>query len=244
MSRTEELTTKLRILSYDHERLLSMHRNATEKAANAEREMNLHKSRLTYVPNSLIFLKINVTVSERASNYKLQAMESSHRHTVAELQRTRTNILGIRATHQSELKKKEKDIERMAEKWSKIADAQSKVVSIPSGMRCGNVAVVDGSEFFGKGQGFLEVALEEAEKSQKHLTEENDTLRKLVLTAVNEIQTLLHQAGRQPTEGDDTVRPSPRLFSGPRLNLVNFSPHLSRSQPFSLFILRGTRITN
>lgn len=46
MTRTEELTTKIRTLSYDHERLMSMHRDATERAANAEREMNLHKSRL------------------------------------------------------------------------------------------------------------------------------------------------------------------------------------------------------
>lgn len=46
MSRTEELTTKLRTLSYDHERLTTMHRTATEKASSAEKEMNLHKSRL------------------------------------------------------------------------------------------------------------------------------------------------------------------------------------------------------
>ena len=46
MSRTEELSTKIRTLSYDHERLQSMYRSATEKAANAERETNLHKSRL------------------------------------------------------------------------------------------------------------------------------------------------------------------------------------------------------
>ena len=49
MSRTEELTTKLRTLSYDHERLTSMYKTQTEKAANAEREMNLHKTRMTYV---------------------------------------------------------------------------------------------------------------------------------------------------------------------------------------------------
>lgn len=47
MSRAEELTTKLRTLTYDHERMVSMHRKATEQSANAEREMNLHKSRLT-----------------------------------------------------------------------------------------------------------------------------------------------------------------------------------------------------
>lgn len=49
MTRTEELTTKLRTLSYDHERLTSMHRSSIEAAANAEREMNLHKSRLASV---------------------------------------------------------------------------------------------------------------------------------------------------------------------------------------------------
>lgn len=52
MSRTEELTTKLRTLNYDHERMSSMHRASNEKAANAEREMNLHKSKQAYVSAS------------------------------------------------------------------------------------------------------------------------------------------------------------------------------------------------
>lgn len=121
----------------------------------------------------------------------------------------------------------------MTEKWSKIADAQNKLMGIPSGLRCGNVAVVDGSEIFGKGQGFLEVALEEAEKSRQHLTEENVTLRKLVLIAVNEIQALLPQAGCQLAENRDTVRPSHHLFQ-PCLNLVTFSPHRSHSPHSSL----------
>lgn len=46
MSRTEDLTTKLRTLSYDHERLTSMYKTEAEKSGNAEREMNTHKSRL------------------------------------------------------------------------------------------------------------------------------------------------------------------------------------------------------
>lgn len=68
MTRTEELTTKLRTLSYDHERLQSMHRNAMERAANAEREMNLHKSRLTYVPNPLFIIKVNMKVRQRINS--------------------------------------------------------------------------------------------------------------------------------------------------------------------------------
>jgi outer membrane murein-binding lipoprotein Lpp len=47
MSRTEDLSGKIRSLSYDHERLMSMYRSATEAAANAEKEMNMHKARLT-----------------------------------------------------------------------------------------------------------------------------------------------------------------------------------------------------
>jgi len=54
MSRTEDLTAKFRTLSYDHERMLSMYRTANEKVANAEREANLHKSRLTYVKYVLL----------------------------------------------------------------------------------------------------------------------------------------------------------------------------------------------
>jgi hypothetical protein len=49
MTRTEDLTTKLRTLSYDHERLTAMHRTSVDTAANAERESSLHKSRLTCV---------------------------------------------------------------------------------------------------------------------------------------------------------------------------------------------------
>ena len=45
MSRTEDLSTKLRTLSYDHERLISMHSTAKETAANAQRDMNVHKAR-------------------------------------------------------------------------------------------------------------------------------------------------------------------------------------------------------
>ena len=47
MGRTEDLSTKLRTLTYDHERLTSMYKTQSDKAANAEREMNLHKSRMT-----------------------------------------------------------------------------------------------------------------------------------------------------------------------------------------------------
>ena len=51
MARTEDLSTKLRVIQYDYERLQSMHRTAQNDAENAERESNLQKARLAYVPN-------------------------------------------------------------------------------------------------------------------------------------------------------------------------------------------------
>ncbi|KAF8075153.1 Afadin and alpha-actinin-binding-domain-containing protein [Lyophyllum atratum] len=192
MSRTEELTTKLRTLSYDHERLRSLHRDVTETAANAEREMNVHKSRLT------------------GATRALQSSEAAHKQTTAELQRTRTTLQGVRASHQSEIKKKEKDVERMSEKWSKLADAQAKLMAVPSGMRCANAAVVTGSELIGKTKNFLEIALEEAEKARSQLAEENFVLRKLVLTAVNEVQSILYQARPLATEtSEESYKPTP-----------------------------------
>ena len=47
MARAEELTTKLRTLSYDHERLRTMHSAATETAESAEREAAAARAKLT-----------------------------------------------------------------------------------------------------------------------------------------------------------------------------------------------------
>jgi hypothetical protein len=54
MKRTEELTTKLRTLSYEYENQVSRHKSTAEQALNAEREMNLHKSKLAFVLSSCL----------------------------------------------------------------------------------------------------------------------------------------------------------------------------------------------
>ena len=139
--------------------------------------------------------KLPNSSGDRASLRNLQASETAHKQTSAELQRTRTTLQGVRATHVAELKKKEKDTDRIIEKWQKLADSQVKLSVLPSGMRCPNVAVVEGSEILGrKCQGFLEVALEEAEQARASLGAETVHLRKMILSAVNEVQYILHQA--------------------------------------------------
>ncbi|KAI0058856.1 hypothetical protein BV25DRAFT_1993962 [Artomyces pyxidatus] len=181
MNRTEELSTKLRTLSYDHERLQSMHRTSTEKMANAEREATHHKSKLATATKAL------------------QQAEAAHKHTTGELQRTRTSLQAVRATHQAELKKKEKEAERMVEKWSKLSDAQLKLGTVASGMlsvRAANADILEGTanDILGKGRSLVDTALEQAEEACKRLREENTELKNLIIDIANAVRKVLHKA--------------------------------------------------
>jgi len=163
----------------------------------------------------------------RATLKTLQTSENAHKQTTAELQRTRICLQGVRAAHQAEIKRKEKEVDRVMEKWQKLADVQAKLSGVPSGMRCANVAVVEGTEVLGKGQGFLEIALEQAEKARAQLGDENLLLRKLVLKAVNEIQSILHQA-RSLLPSESTTEPVslllfPHYIEMPNQNLKPFA---------------------
>ncbi|TEB33294.1 hypothetical protein FA13DRAFT_1731067 [Coprinellus micaceus] len=192
MARTEELTTKIRTMTYENERLSSMHRSALEQGANAEREANLHKSKLT------------------AAQRSLQSSETAHKQTTVELQRTRTSLQAIRSTHQAELKKREKEVERLTEKWQKIADLQAKLSTQPSGMTCANVAPVEGRRL-DLAPSLEAVALEEAEKAREALLEDNQYLKALFLKAVNSIQRILYQT--KCLLLDSTSEPEPISFT-------------------------------
>ncbi|KAI0091494.1 Afadin and alpha-actinin-binding-domain-containing protein [Irpex rosettiformis] len=184
ISRTEDLSTKIRTLSYDHERLLAMYRGATETAANAEREMNLHKSRFA------------------SANRTLQSTENAHKQTTLELQRTRTALQAIRSTHQAEIKRLEKEKDKILDRWTKLADAQlngSLNRSGPSsGFRCANAAVVEASEvqLRGRGTDLLEAALEQAARARHDLLEENERLKGVIMSSANELQRTVHTAQR------------------------------------------------
>ena len=129
-----------------------------------------------------------------AATKSLQTSENAHKHTTAELQRTRTTLHALRATHQTEIKKLEKEKERMVERWSKLSDTQLKVASLRAGFTCANLDVVEASDvqLRGKGQGFLDVALDQAETARKELFEQNRKLRGLLLSAANQLQSVLH----------------------------------------------------
>lgn len=97
----------------------------------------------------------------------------------------------LRAAHQAELRKKELDFGRMSERWSKIADSQAKLSSVPAGLHCANLPALDGSSF--NPQTDLEAALEETENAREQLIDETMRLRRLVVKIVNQVQALLHQ---------------------------------------------------
>ncbi|KAG1774155.1 Afadin and alpha-actinin-binding-domain-containing protein [Suillus placidus] len=198
MSRAEDLSTSLRTLSYDHERLMGMHRSATEKAANAEREMNVYKSRIA------------------TASKTLAASESAHKQTSAELQRTRSSLIALRATHSAEIKKKEKDVERIIEKWSKLSDMQTKLSTSSSGLtfRCGNADCGERVRNPRQGEGYLEIALEQAESARASLADETLALQRLVVNVANRLQSVLHelQCLVSPCDEETSLLTCPVLF--------------------------------
>lgn len=100
----------------------------------------------------------------------------------------------------------------MVEKWSKLADVQAKLGATGSGMTCANGNVFDGADVVGKGQGFLEIALDQAEKTRSKAVEENQRLRRLVLNAVNELQSAVHYARGLASETEEEVRDYTSFF--------------------------------
>ncbi|THH26975.1 hypothetical protein EUX98_g7212 [Antrodiella citrinella] len=199
MSRTEDLSAKIRTLSYEHERLMSMYKTATDRAGNAEREMNTHKSRLA------------------SATLNLQNTETAHKRTMTELQKLRTTLQGLRTQHAAEMKKVEKEKDRIMERWNKLSDAQAKLGSTPSGINFANSQIVEASDvqMRGKGQGFLELSLEQAERSRKDLADETRNLRGIVISAANELQRIMYTTQKLSTSeaiDEPSLIPSTSLF--------------------------------
>lgn len=84
----------------------------------------------------------------------------------------------------------------MVERWSKLSDSQLRIGSLHSGLKCSNIDVVELSDvqLHGKGSGFLDVALEQAETARTALLEQNRRLRELLLSSTNKLQSVLHAA--------------------------------------------------
>ena len=118
---TEYLTAKFRTLPYDHEGMLSMcctaaNAEKTEKGNNPPQitpyvcQLHSSQGKLPDSPGCKAALRVRIfQISETTHTLNKQVLSVS-------LQRTRTTLQGVRATHAAELKKREKDTDRRREK--------------------------------------------------------------------------------------------------------------------------------
>lgn len=121
MARTEELTTKYKTLAYDHERLVAQHTVALTTAATAERDVETTKARMDTM------LK------------KLASEEDSHRKSRDEFQKVKNSMQYLRQTTANELKRKEKEVEKMIERLGKVSNDQIKLGTVGAGLACTNL---------------------------------------------------------------------------------------------------------
>lgn len=105
-----------------------------------------------------------------------------------ENQRLRTTLQSVRLGAQNEVKKFEKEKDKLLERLSKIADSKH---ATTTQFVCSNLNVSAVESRLEKG--YLEIALEDAENARVNLAEENDVLKKLVADCANGTQGLLHR---------------------------------------------------
>lgn len=146
-----------------------------------------------------------------SSTRTLTTTSSSLKSSQAELQRTRTALQSVRATHQAEVKKVEKEKDKLLEKVAKLSEHQ--YVTRVAGIRYANENAISqygtsslgptpagasSSSSGGQGLGgtgdFLEVTLEESMRHRQELADENRALKALLLRVANDIQHVEFQA--------------------------------------------------
>ena len=105
-----------------------------------------------------------------------------------ENQRLRTTLQSVRLGAHNEVKRFEKEKDKLLERLAKIADPRQ---ATTAHFLCSNLNVSATEGRFEKG--YLDIALEDAENARVNLAEENDILKKLVVDCANGAQGLLHK---------------------------------------------------
>ncbi|KAG8930073.1 hypothetical protein FRC02_004644 [Tulasnella sp. 418] len=192
VSRSEELNTKLRTLTYEYERLNSIHQVDLNKTAQAESTAESAKAQ------------------KAAALKSLSASEQAHKQALANLSKAQTALQYGRSTAQNEIKRKEKEIERIMEKCTKICNEQARLGSIGAGLACANLAIVDGLKPPAEDT-LVEEALSDLEADKTRLLNENDALRDVLLSCARSLQSLQHLVN--PTETEAPFLTAPQLFT-------------------------------
>lgn len=121
MARAEELSSKYRTLAYDHERVLASQRSLQETTLSAQKDASVSAAKLVTAQKSL------------------QSEEEAHRKTKEEYARLKQSMTFLRSTTANELKRKEKEVEKMAERMAKVANDQIKLGTVGAGLACSNL---------------------------------------------------------------------------------------------------------
>ncbi|KAH9963075.1 hypothetical protein BGW80DRAFT_1352401 [Lactifluus volemus] len=124
------------------------------------------------------------------ANHVRQQAKGAHKQTMADLQRARSSLQALRATHVAELKNRDKDIEAIRECWSKLADLQLKIAKFPSGISTQPAN-----------------ALALGDEDGKAAPDENVEPRALVVDTANTVNKILHKM--VSADPDDLEVPAP-----------------------------------
>ncbi|CAE6406612.1 unnamed protein product [Rhizoctonia solani] len=198
MTRAEDLSTRLRTISYEHERLANMLRAAKNEVLQAEREAEASKT------------KANALAKD------LTSANSSHNRTTAQLGQTTSAIAALRAAAIADTRKREQDVARLKERWQRLAAEQAKLGTVGSGMVCSNMAVAVNEQYVGirgEGEEAAEGAMRDAIEARERLAEANDEFREVMVKLVNVVGE-----GLREKEVPDVKLPTPAsLFNPPAI---------------------------
>ncbi|KAL7414822.1 Afadin and alpha-actinin-binding-domain-containing protein [Mrakia frigida] len=174
LTRLETLSTTHRTLSYDYELLIKKHKAVAEEAAGAERKEQAAKSQL------------------KDAQAALKLEQEAHKRSRDEASKARTALAFVRNQAQVDTKRREAETARTLERWQKLVNDQSKLITSRSGLTCVNSGTGSGSGFRAvESPGIANLALSDLEESRSRLIEENDAFRRILLRITNGLQSAI-----------------------------------------------------
>lgn len=169
LRRFENATTRLRTQSFELDRMKTMWREEGEKSANAEREMTLYKSKLL------------------GSQKNTEELQKKCQQTLAELSKTRSTLQSVRQGAAMEIKRKEKEVEKILDRFQKLAGNATMRITGQGAVEEATPAQVLNKEE----NGLIEEALKLAEEELGVLKGERERLHDVFIWAARELSALV-----------------------------------------------------
>jgi hypothetical protein len=168
LRRFENANAKYKTQTFELDRYRTMWREECEKSANAEREMTLFKSKLT------------------GSQKQVEELQKKCQATLVDLSRTKSTLLSVRNGAAMEVKRKEKEVERLLERFQKVAGSATLRVT-------GQTPVEEAAHnrVLKSDKGLVEEALELAEAELDDLKGERERLHDVFIWTARELSALV-----------------------------------------------------